>query len=92
MNGRDDRPAQVHERSAAERMHDRSHERDDWAGIDRRHDDPREAAGWLGTYMLANHPELGWGKCRILDVSASGSASSCSGRRGRGATRRSRSS
>ena len=71
MNGRDDRPAQVHERSAAERMHARDDERDDWAGIDRRRDH-REAAGWLGTYMLANHPELGWGKCRILDVSASG--------------------
>jgi c-di-GMP-binding flagellar brake protein YcgR len=46
-------------------------ERPDWAGADRRRD-PREPAGWLGTYMLANHPERGWGKCRILDVSASG--------------------
>jgi hypothetical protein len=44
---------------------------DDWSGADRRRD-PREPAGWLGTYMLVNHPERGWGKCRILDVSASG--------------------
>ena len=43
----------------------------DWSGSDRRRD-AREPAGWLGTYMLVNHPELGWGKCRILDVSASG--------------------
>jgi c-di-GMP-binding flagellar brake protein YcgR len=43
----------------------------EWSGADRRRD-AREPAGWLGTYMLANHPERGWGKCRILDVSASG--------------------
>jgi hypothetical protein len=54
--------------SFGDRFDDRDHE---WAGADRRRD-PREPAGWLGTYMLANHPELGWGKCRILDVSASG--------------------
>jgi hypothetical protein len=46
-------------------------ERPEWSGADRRRD-PREPAGWLGTYMLVNHPERGWGKCRILDVSASG--------------------
>jgi hypothetical protein len=46
-------------------------EEPEWSGADRRRD-PREPAGWLGTYMLANHPERGWGKCRILDVSASG--------------------
>ena len=58
--------------AAAARFDDHFDDRDhEWVGSDRRRD-PREPAGWLGTYMLANHPELGWGKCRILDVSASG--------------------
>jgi hypothetical protein len=58
----------MHGPAPEERVERRSEE---WSGVDRRRD-PREAAGWLGTYMLANHPERGWGKCRILDVSASG--------------------
>ena len=33
---------------------------------------PREAAGWLGRYMIVGRPDLGWGECRVLDVSAAG--------------------
>jgi hypothetical protein len=32
----------------------------------------REPAGWLGRYMVAGRPELGWGECRVLDVSPVG--------------------
>ncbi|HZP30923.1 MAG TPA: PilZ domain-containing protein [Acidimicrobiia bacterium] len=33
---------------------------------------PREPAGWLGRYMVVGRPELGWGECRVLDVSSAG--------------------
>lgn len=33
---------------------------------------PREPAGWLGRYQVAGRPELGWGECRVLDVSPVG--------------------
>ena len=32
----------------------------------------REPAGWLGRYQVAGRPELGWGECRVLDVSPVG--------------------
>ena len=32
----------------------------------------REPAGWLGRYTVVGRPELGWGECRILDVSPVG--------------------
>jgi PilZ domain len=32
----------------------------------------REPAGWLGRYMVVGRPELGWGECRVLDVSPVG--------------------
>jgi len=33
---------------------------------------PREAAGWMGRYMVVGRRELGWGECRVLDVSPVG--------------------
>ncbi len=32
----------------------------------------REPAGWLGRYMVVGRRELGWGECRVLDVSPVG--------------------
>jgi PilZ domain len=32
----------------------------------------REPAGWLGRYTVVGRPELGWGECRVLDVSPVG--------------------
>ena len=40
-------------------------------GMDRRRSQ-REPAGWMGTYMVIGRPELGWGECRVLDVSTAG--------------------
>jgi PilZ domain len=33
---------------------------------------PRAPAGWLGRYAVLGRPELGWGECRVLDVSPVG--------------------
>ena len=33
---------------------------------------PREPAGWLARYQVVGRPELGWGECRVLDVSPVG--------------------
>ncbi|HZP28522.1 MAG TPA: PilZ domain-containing protein [Acidimicrobiia bacterium] len=72
MNAREATEAPLHRRMNGPAPEEgRAERRQEWSGIDRRRD-PREPAGWLGTYMLVNHPERGWGKCRILDVSASG--------------------
>jgi PilZ domain len=38
---------------------------------DRRRD-PRQGAGWLGTYLLPDQRDAGWSECRILDISSSG--------------------
>jgi PilZ domain len=40
-------------------------------GRERRRD-PRQGAGWLGTYLLPDQRNAGWAECRILDLSSSG--------------------